>query len=174
MVLDRGNPSAKVFFIGEAPGAAEDLEGRSFVGRSGKLLDAILRSIGLDIDRDIFIASVLKCRPPDNRKPKADEAEACAPHLSRQLSLVAPEVVVILGATALSRLLPEADFAASVGRFTEITLGGRRVPALTIYHPAYLLYSPKKKADMRAHMALLRDFLIKKGSLDPATPVGTF
>jgi uracil-DNA glycosylase family 4 len=144
------------------------------VGRSGKLLDAVLRSIGLDIDKDIFIASVLKCRPPENRKPKPEEAEACAPHLAEQLALVDPEVLVILGATAFSRLLPDADFASSVGRFTEVTLGGRKVPALPIYHPAYLLYSPKKKTDMRVHMALLRDFLISKDYLDTSAPVGTF
>lgn len=163
-----------MFLIGEAPGADEDLEGRSFVGRSGKLLDKILQSIGLDVDRDIFIASVLKCRPPGNRKPKREEAEACAPHLAEQLALVKPEVVVILGATAFSRFLPDADFAASVGCFTQIPLGDCHVPALPIYHPAYLLYSPKKKADMRAHMEILRKFLVARGYLAAAAQAGTF
>ena len=101
----------KLGVLSFAPGADEDLQGRSFVGRSGRLLDRILASIGLDVDRDIYIASVLKCRPPDNRKPKREEAEACSPHLAKQFDIVKPEILVILGATALSRLLPDADFS---------------------------------------------------------------
>jgi len=167
-VLDRGNPAAKVFFLGEAPGAQEDLQGRSFVGRSGKLLDAILRSIGLDPEKDVFIASVLKCRPPKNRLPKREEVAACAPHLAEQFALVDPAVVVPLGATAFSRLMPNGDFAATVGKFVDVTLAGRSVPAFPIYHPAYLLYSPKKKTDMRAHVATLKQFLTDKKLLDPS------
>jgi DNA polymerase len=125
-----------------------------------------MRSIGLDPEKDVFIASVLKCRPPKNRLPKREEVAACAPHLAKQFSLVAPAVVVPLGATAFSRLIPDGDFAESVGKFLNVTLAGRSVPAFPIYHPAYLLYSPKKKSTMRVHVATLKQFLADKGLLD--------
>lgn len=156
---DRGNPEAKILFIGEAPGAEEDKAGRSFVGRSGKLLDKLMESIGLDTNRDVLITNVVKCRPPDNRVPTATEALACAPYLKKQIALLEPSLIVLLGATAFRRMAPDRDFGAEVGKIFDLSWEGRRIPCLPLFHPAYLLYDPRKRETMAGYLATLNKFV---------------
>jgi uracil-DNA glycosylase len=159
IVVDRGDPSADVMIIGEAPGANEDLQGKAFVGRSGKLLDGMLRELGFDTEKDALIANVVKCRPPDNRPPKDDEAEACLPFLRKQIELVDPRMIVFLGATALKRLLPDRkafSMKEQVGKvFRHPSLPGRDL--LALYHPAYILRDPRKKTLMAGHLRSMVD-----------------
>jgi len=141
VVIRRGHPAAKLMLIGEAPGAEEDATGLPFVGRSGRLLDALLAAAGLDSQRDTYICNVVKCRPPGNRKPTAAEMAACRPWLERQISLVHPPLIVLLGATALEGVLGiRGGISQRRGQWltgkTEI-LRGRRLMA--IFHPSYLL-----------------------------------
>jgi uracil-DNA glycosylase family 4 len=105
VVVGRGNPAARLLLIGEAPGAEEDAQGQPFVGRAGRLLEQLLAEAGLDSRRDLYIANVIKCRPPGNRKPSRTELAACRPWLDQQLALMQPELIVLLGATALEALL---------------------------------------------------------------------
>ena len=105
VVVGRGNPTARLLLVGEAPGAEEESCGQPFVGRSGRLLEAMLAAAGLDSERDLYIANVIKCRPPGNRKPSRTEIETCRPWLERQIALVRPQLVLLVGATALEALL---------------------------------------------------------------------
>lgn len=105
VVVSRGNPKARLLLVGEAPGAEEEACGQPFVGRSGRLLEAMLAAAGLDSEQDLYIANVIKCRPPGNRKPSRIEIEACRPWLERQIALVRPQLVLLVGATALEALL---------------------------------------------------------------------
>lgn len=156
--------------IGEAPGAQEDEEGISFVGRSGKLLDELMASIGLDTNRHLLIASAVKCRPPKNRKPRPEEVSACFPVLERQFDIVQPELVLVLGATAFKRLFPEVkrfSMGEEAGKFRVLRRGGRDIACLVLFHPAYLLYDPRKKEQMRRHLLALKRFLVSR-KLAPA------
>jgi DNA polymerase len=142
-VLGAGNPSAPWMFVGEGPGADEDELGEAFVGQAGKLLDSMLAAIGCSREADAYIANVVKCRPPGNRTPTADEAAASAPFLDRQIDLVKPRVIVALGKSAATRLLgTEASLASLRGRLHEY----HGVPVVVTYHPAYLLRSLPEKA----------------------------
>ena len=105
VVVGRGNPNARLLLVGEAPGAEEEACGQPFVGRSGRLLEAMLAAAGLSSERDLYIANVIKCRPPGNRKPSRTEIEACRPWLERQIAMVRPQLVLLVGATALEALL---------------------------------------------------------------------
>jgi DNA polymerase len=105
IVVDRGNPMSRVLIIGEAPGANEDYQGKAFVGRAGRLLDQLMMEIGFDTNRDGLIVNVVKCRPPDNRAPSQEEVDACFPFLKKQIDLVRPKVILLLGATALRHVL---------------------------------------------------------------------
>jgi DNA polymerase len=148
VVFGVGNPSARVVFIGEAPGADEDRLGEPFVGRAGQLLNEMLRAIRLRRE-DVYIANVLKCRPPGNRDPQDDEAAACLPFLRRQIELIAPRVIVTLGRVAARHLLgTTAPISAYRGRWT--TWQG--TPVLPTFHPAYLLRSPAAKAQAWADL----------------------
>ena len=106
IVVDRGNPKARVMAVGEGPGAEEDERGLAFVGRGGRLFDRLMAEAGIDTNRDLLIANVVKCRPPGNRVPLVSEAEACLPFLRHQIRMVGPEVIILLGATSLRFLLP--------------------------------------------------------------------
>jgi uracil-DNA glycosylase len=129
-------------FVGEAPGFHEDKQGYPFVGQAGKLLDKLLAGIGLS-RQDVYIANVLKCRPPGNRDPQADEIEACEGHLFRQVSLIQPKVVATLGNFATKLLSGKQLGITRVhGQEQEVTLGGRSVLLYPIYHPAAALYTP--------------------------------
>ncbi|MBO8140950.1 MAG: uracil-DNA glycosylase [Firmicutes bacterium] len=141
VVFGEGNPRARLMFVGEGPGEQEDLEGRPFVGRAGQLLDRMIEAMGLRRG-DVYIANVVKCRPPGNRQPLPDEADACWPFLSRQIELVDPAIIVCLGATAARRLVdPRAGVLRSRGQWFQ--RNGRRV-AVT-FHPAALLRNPSQK-----------------------------
>ena len=136
-VPGRGPPDARILFLGEAPGKEEDLQGLPFVGRAGRILDRMLEEAGLDRSR-VFVTNVVKCRPPGNRKPRADEVEACRPHLLAQIQAIRPALAVTLGATALRDLLgPKAKLKTLCGKVARFG----DVPVLVTYHPAAVLYN---------------------------------
>ena len=141
VVVSRGNPAARLMLIGEGPGAQEDSTGLPFVGRSGQLLDQLLAAAGIDSNRDAYVCNVVKCRPPANRKPKPMELVACRPWLDRQIALVNPAVILLLGATALEGVLGIKGGITSLrGQWhaSEIEfLRGRRL--MPVLHPSYLL-----------------------------------
>jgi len=142
-VFGVGNPRARWMFIGEAPGADEDRQGEPFVGRAGQLLTSMIKALGLSRE-DVYIANVLKCRPPNNRDPRAEEALACRGYLERQIELVDPAMIIAVGRIAAQNLL-ETDTALAKLRGRVHGLGARRRPLVVIYHPAYLLRSPGEK-----------------------------
>jgi uracil-DNA glycosylase len=142
VVFGVGNPAADLMFVGEAPGFHEDKQGIPFVGQAGKLLDKLLAGIGLDREH-VYIANVLKCRPPGNRDPQPDEIESCEPHLFRQVELIQPRVVATLGNFATKLLSGKPTGITRVhGQEQEVTLGGNRVLLYPLYHPAAALYTP--------------------------------
>ena len=140
-VFGVGNANADWLIVGEAPGAEEDRRGEPFVGRAGKLLDEMLRAIGQQRE-DVFIANILKCRPPNNRDPKADESAACRPYLERQIKLVQPKIVLAVGRIAAQNLLASDE---PVGRMRGRPHEINGIPLVVTYHPAYLLRSPSQK-----------------------------
>ncbi len=138
-----GDPDADWLFVGEAPGAEEDARGEPFVGQAGRLLDNMLAALGLSRERQVYIANVLKCRPPNNRTPEPAEALACQPYLLRQIELIAPRIIVALGKSAATLLLGEESSIASLrGRVHHY----RNLPLVVTYHPAYLLRSLPDKS----------------------------
>jgi uracil-DNA glycosylase len=142
VVFGVGNPSADLMFVGEAPGFHEDKQGVPFVGQAGKLLDKLLAEIGLDRSQ-VYIANVLKCRPPGNRDPQPDEIESCEPHLFRQIELIQPKVVATLGNFATKLLSGKpTGITRAHGIEQETTVGGNRVLLYPLYHPAAALYTP--------------------------------
>jgi uracil-DNA glycosylase len=142
VVFGVGNPHADLMFVGEAPGFHEDKQGVPFVGQAGKLLDKLLGGIGLERS-EVYIANVLKCRPPGNRDPQPDEIESCEPHLFRQIELIQPRVVATLGNFATKLLSGKPTGITRVhGQDQEVTLGGNRVLLYPLYHPAAALYTP--------------------------------
>ncbi len=142
-VFGVGSRAARWMFIGEAPGAEEDRQGEPFVGRAGQLLTSMLKALGLARE-DVFIANVLKCRPPGNRDPRPEEARSCRGYLERQVELVDPALIVAVGRVAAQTLL-ETDAALAKLRGRVHGLGARQRPLVVIYHPAYLLRSPGEK-----------------------------
>ncbi|MFA9462259.1 uracil-DNA glycosylase [Thiohalorhabdus sp. Cl-TMA] len=154
-VFGVGDPEARIMFVGEAPGAEEDRRGEPFVGRAGQLLDAMLAAIGLDRKGGgVFIANVLKCRPPNNRDPKPEEVAQCEGYLRRQIEVIQPRVLVALGRVAAQQLLqtqqPLARLRGAEHRFHE-------TPVLVTYHPAYLLRNPADKAKAWADLKVIRE-----------------
>lgn len=141
-VFGIGRQDADLLIIGEAPGAEEDRKGEPFVGRAGQLLNAMLKAIGLRREQ-VYIANILKCRPPGNRDPRAEEALQCAPYLQRQVELVKPRVILAVGAVAARNLLHSDE---AVGRLRGGQHDYQGVPVVVTYHPAYLLRSPEQKA----------------------------
>jgi len=148
-----GDESAEWLFVGEAPGAEEDARGEPFVGQAGRLLDNMLAALGLARGRNVYIANVLKCRPPNNRTPEPGEAEACRPYLERQVELLSPKLIVALGRSAASLLLgTDATIASLRGRVHRY----RGVPLIVTYHPAYLLRNLPDKAKAWEDLLLAR------------------
>ncbi|MGH2973075.1 MAG: uracil-DNA glycosylase [Gaiellaceae bacterium] len=142
VVFGAGNPRADLMFVGEAPGFHEDKQGLPFVGQAGKLLDKLLAGIGMS-RQDVFVANVIKCRPPGNRDPQPDEIEACESHLFRQIELIEPTIVATLGNFATKLLSGRPLGITRVhGQEQETTLGGRSVVLYPLYHPAAALYTP--------------------------------
>lgn len=152
-VFGAGDPGAQWMFIGEAPGAEEDRRGEPFVGRAGQLLDRMLAALGMDRGQGVYIANILKCRPPTNRDPRPEEAHACRPYLDRQIALVRPRVLVALGRVAAQNLL---DTAEPLGRLRGRILDYRGTPLVVTYHPAYLLRKPQDKRKAWDDLCLAR------------------
>lgn len=151
-VFGVGNPAADWMIVGEAPGAEEDRRGEPFVGRAGKLLDEMLRAVGLCRDA-VFIANVLKCRPPRNRDPSKAEAAACRSYLEQQIAAVAPRLILVVGRIAAQELLGSN---APVGRLRGSEHDFNGTPLIVTYHPAYLLRSPVQKAKAWEDLKLAR------------------
>ena len=143
-VFGVGNPEADWMVIGEAPGAEEDRRGEPFVGRAGQLLDAMLRAIGLSRETNVYIANILKSRPPGNRDPRPEEIAACLPYLHRQIALVRPRLLLAVGRIAAQNLL-QTDLPLGRLRGRVHPYGELNVPLVVTYHPAYLLRSPADK-----------------------------
>ena len=142
VVFGRGNPHSKLFIIGEGPGHNEDMEGLAFVGRAGKLLDAAFQSVGIDTNRDCFISNIVKCRPPNNRKPQKEEIESCSTWLDQQINLINPKIIVLAGSTAVESCLNIKEPISKI-RGKWIERDGRKV--MPIFHPSYLLRNPSKE-----------------------------
>jgi len=158
----RGAPKARFMLIGEAPGRDEDLEGKPFVGRAGQLLDKMLAAIGLS-EADVHITNIVYWRPPGNRTPTPQEAQACRPFLERQVELVAPELVVLLGGAAAKHVLDVAEGIMRIrGKWWELEIGTTRVQVIPTLHPAYLLRTPAGKR------LAWRDLLAIRAQLDAA------
>ena len=164
VVFGAGNADADLMFVGEAPGANEDRQGVPFVGQAGRLLEQLLGEIGLERS-DVFIANVLKCRPPGNRDPHPQEIENCRPYLFRQLELIAPRVVCTLGnfSTKLLRADPATGITRLHGREEVRVIGPRAVRLYPIFHPAAALYTPRMLETLRADFVRLPELL----ALDP-------
>lgn len=151
-VFGVGNPKADILFIGEAPGRDEDLKGEPFVGRAGQLLDKMLAAIHLSRD-DVYIANILKCRPPENRDPLPDESNTCLPHLAEQIRLIKPKLICALGRIAAQILLDtKSPLSKLRGRFYDV--GGAKM--LATFHPAALLRNPNFKKEAWEDLKLLR------------------
>lgn len=143
VVIGDGNKNARIMFIGEGPGADEDIQGVPFVGKAGKLMDKALKGIGIN-RKDIYITNVIKCRPPSNRNPKSDEIQACKEYLKSQIKLIKPEIIVLLGSVALKSILGEEyGITATRGQCFERE-GIKYIPT---FHPAALLRDDTKKID---------------------------
>lgn len=161
-VFGVGVEDAPLMVVGEGPGADEDAQGEPFVGRAGKLLDEMLKSIGHSRKDNVFIANVVKCRPPGNRDPELDEAEACRPFLEQQIALVKPKLIVALGRTAAQRLLqtdePLAKLRGPIHHY-----GPLQTPLFITYHPAYLLRAPREKAKSWDDLKKIHTYLAGQG-----------
>ena len=157
IVFGMGNADAELMFVGEAPGANEDAEGRPFVGRAGQLLNKIIEAIGMKRE-DVFIGNVNRCRPANNRTPVASEAAICKPFLLREIAIVRPDVIVVLGNTAMKNLLDTKEGITKVrGQFQDY----KGIKVMPTFHPAYLLRDPSKKRETWDDMKKVRDYLSK-------------
>ena len=170
LVFGKGNPDASILFIGEAPGANEDREGIPFVGAAGKELDKLLRSIGLTIE-DVYIANILKHRPPENRDPNPAEIRAHTPYLVEQIRIINPRYVCTLGNYATKFLLARFDVAAMAkqpgitavhGKPIEVAIDHLRCTLFPLYHPAAILYNPKLRSELEQDFRTLGDLLKTK------------
>ncbi|MDT7809306.1 MAG: uracil-DNA glycosylase [Acidobacteriota bacterium] len=155
IVHTEGHPTARLMFVGEAPGADEDASGRPFVGRAGQLLNKIIEAIGLKRD-DVLIGNVNRCRPPANRTPTTEEARTCKPFLLREINIARPDVIVVLGNTAMKNLLDTKEGITRLrGQFQDY----RGIKVMPTFHPAYLLRDPSKKREVWDDMKKVRDYL---------------
>lgn len=162
----RGSPHARLMIIGEAPGREEDLEGKPFVGRAGQLLDRMLASIGLG-EADFHITNIVYWRPPGNRTPTPQEALVCRPFLVRQIELVRPDLLLLLGGAAAKHVLDITEgILRARGKWRQVQVGGRTIPAMATLHPAYLLRTPASKR------LAWRDLLAVRARLDETNPAG--
>ena len=155
VVHTEGNRKARLMFVGEAPGADEDAQARPFVGRAGQLLTKIIEAIGMKRE-EVLIGNVNRCRPPGNRPPTAEEASVCKPFLLREIATVQPEVIVVLGNTAMKNLLDTREGITRVrGRFQDY----KGIKVMPTFHPAYLLRDPSKKRETWEDLKQVRDYL---------------
>ena len=155
IVNSEGNRRARLMFVGEAPGADEDASGRPFVGRAGQLLNKIIEAIGLKRE-DVLIGNVNRCRPPNNRTPTTEEARTCKPFLLREIAIARPDVIVVLGNTAMHNLLDTKIGITQVrGKFQDY----KGIKVMPTFHPAYLLRDPSKKREVWDDMKKVRDYI---------------
>lgn len=153
IVLFSGSETASIMLIGEAPGADEDKIGLPFVGRAGKFLTSMLEDAGFNREKDLYITNIVKCRPPNNRKPKGVEVEACAPYLAAQIEAVRPKVIVLVGSSALEAFIREKTTITNArGKIFEYGDGIKLVP---IFHPSYLLRNHSKEPDKPRALTIL-------------------
>jgi len=160
IVVDRGNPNAKVLMVGEGPGENEDLQGKAFVGRAGRLLDELMKGVGFDTNQESLIINVVKCRPPENRAPKQEEVDACSPFLKKQMALVKPKIILLLGATALKHMIKdkkEFSMQHEAGNFFDHP-NFPGVKFMVLYHPAFILRDPRKKPVMIEHLKRFKNY----------------
>ncbi len=162
-VPGEGSADAEVLFIGEGPGKDEDLQGRPFVGRAGKLLTEMIESIGWQREQ-VFIANVVKCRPPNNRDPEPDEIKACYPYLEEQVRIIQPQLIVTLGRHSMNRFLPGLRISQDHGQPVRRADGQAYLP---LYHPAAALYSPSQKDIHFQDFAKIPQILKKLAELPP-------
>ncbi len=163
IVFGQGVATAPVMLIGEAPGKNEDEQGLPFVGRSGKLLDSLLESVGLSREKNVYICNTVKCRPPENRDPSAGERVACAPYLQAQIDAISPKLILLCGKVALSHFLPHEKSMKNIrGKWF---LGPNNILMMPIYHPAYLLRNPVLKPGSPKE-AMMQDLTHFKEKLD--------
>jgi len=155
IVFGVGNPNADLMFVGEAPGGDEDIQGIPFVGRAGQLLTKIIEAIELKRD-DVYIANVIKCRPPQNRNPEPDEVDTCEPFLFQQIDIIKPKVIVALGKFAAQALLRTLD---PISRLRGRVYDYRGAKLIPTFHPAYLLRNPSSKREVWEDMKLVRKLL---------------
>jgi DNA polymerase len=155
IVFGEGSPQARLVFVGEGPGFDEDQQGRPFVGRAGKLLDKMIQALGL-VREEVYIANVVKCRPPNNRTPQDDEIATCSPFLARQLEAIAPQVICALGACAAQTLLAAAK---SISSLRNKKLLWRGIPLVCTFHPAYLLRNPSQKSSTWQDLLMAHEIL---------------
>jgi uracil-DNA glycosylase len=175
IVFGVGNPRADLMFVGEGPGADEDAQGEPFVGRAGQLLNNMIKAMGLRRE-DIYIANVVKCRPPGNRTPERDECETCSPFLMRQIAAIKPKVIVALGAVSAKNLLAiNAPMSELRGRFYDFMPTGvpsdpewRGAKLAVTYHPAFLLRDPRQKGEAWKDLQMVMKYL---GLKPPTAPV---
>ena len=154
VVVGVGLPTAEVMFIGEGPGENEDLQGEPFVGRAGKLLDKMLAAVDLDRNNNIYIANIVKCRPPQNRDPKPEEQEMCIDWLRNQVKLIRPKIIVCLGRIAAARIIkPDIKITREHGQFIE----KNGVLMMAMLHPAAVLRDPRRKPEAFNDFLILRD-----------------
>jgi DNA polymerase len=158
-VFGVGDPQADWMVIGEAPGADEDAQGEPFVGRAGQLLTSMLKALGLERSQ-VYIANVLKCRPPNNREPRPEEAAHCTPYLERQIELIEPRIILAVGRIAAQNLL-QTDTPIGRMRGRVYRFGPRSIPVVVTYHPAYLLRSPGEKRKAWSDLLFAQDVLAR-------------
>ncbi len=160
VVFGVGNPDAEILFVGEAPGENEDLQGEPFVGRGGQLLDLYLNGIGLDRKENIYIANILKCRPPHNRDPKPDEVEQCLPYLRQTVKAMQPKIIVCVGRIA-AQIIISKDFRVTQEHGVFFQRGGMLL--MGTFHPAALLRDPRRKGDCFEDFLKLQDKIKELG-----------
>jgi len=170
-VPGEGNPESRIMFIGEAPGYLEDVKGKPFVGDAGKFLDTLISEIGFSRS-SIFICNVLKCRPPQNRKPEEKEIQTCTPYLDRQIKLIQPAFIVTLGNCSTAYIFSKANMpfngiTQTRGKFYEASILGLQVTIFPTFHPAAALYSAKYKEQITQDFQLFKNELTRKGIAKP-------
>ncbi|RPH16193.1 MAG: uracil-DNA glycosylase [Acidimicrobiaceae bacterium TMED210] len=142
VVFGRGNPNSKLFVVGEGPGQQEDEQGLAFVGRAGKMLDSVFLSVGIDTNEDCYISNIVKCRPPNNRKPLSNEVKECLPWLNEQIELIKPKVIVLAGSTAVQSYL---NIDEPISKLRGKWIVKEDIKYMPIFHPSYLLRNPSKE-----------------------------
>ena len=161
LVFSDGNPNSKVMIVGEGPGANEDKEGLPFVGRAGQLLDKMLHAINLS-RKNVYITNVVNYRPPENRKPTEKEVERYLPYLKKHIEIIKPQIILLLGSTAMNAILQDADVISKMrGKWYEIEINKCKISSIVSFHPAYLMRQPDQKKFSWIDLKMIRDKLNK-------------